>query len=62
MFQKKTSEITLEQAKFAEFLLEIDQKILPRKIGAGLNFKITLASLHINPDVKVFREIGQKGT
>jgi hypothetical protein len=34
----------------AEFLLEIDLKILLRKTGARLNFKIALTSLHTEPD------------
>jgi hypothetical protein len=34
---------------YAEFLLEIDLKILLRKTGARLNFKIALTSLHIDP-------------
>jgi hypothetical protein len=37
------------QVWYAEFLLEIDLKILLRKIGARLNFKIALKSLHIDP-------------
>ncbi len=36
-------------AWYAEFLLEIDLKNLPRKTGARLNFKIALMSLHIDP-------------
>jgi hypothetical protein len=32
------------QALYAEFLLEIHLKILPRKTGARLNLKITLIS------------------
>jgi hypothetical protein len=35
------------QAWYAEFLLEIDLKILPRKTGARLIFKIALMSLHV---------------
>jgi hypothetical protein len=34
-------------------LLEIDRKILVRKTGAILNFKITLISLHIDPKAKL---------
>jgi hypothetical protein len=34
-------------------LLEIDLKILLRKKGARLNFKITLVFLHIDPGLKV---------
>jgi hypothetical protein len=41
----------LELAWYAEFLLEIDLKILIIKTGARLNFKIALTSLHIWPDV-----------
>jgi hypothetical protein len=41
-------------AWYAEFLLEIDLKILLTKTGARLNFKITLISLHINPAVLVY--------
>jgi hypothetical protein len=37
------------QAWFAEFLLEINLKILLRKTGARLNFRIALLSLHIDP-------------
>jgi hypothetical protein len=37
------------QAWYAEFLLEMDLKILLRKTGARLNFKIALISLHIDP-------------
>jgi hypothetical protein len=36
-------------AWYAELLLEIDLKILLRKTGARLIFKITLISLHIDP-------------
>ena len=36
-------------AWYAEFLLEIDLKILLRKTGTRLNLKITLISLHIDP-------------
>jgi hypothetical protein len=36
-------------AWYAEFLLEIDLKILLRKTGARLIFKIALISLHIDP-------------
>jgi hypothetical protein len=36
------------QAWYAEFLLEIDLKILLRKAGARLIFKIALISLHID--------------
>jgi hypothetical protein len=36
-------------AWYSEFLLEIDLKILLRKTGASLNFKIDLVSLHISP-------------
>ncbi len=39
------------QASYAEFLLEIDLKILLRKTGARLNFKIELISLHIDPEL-----------
>jgi hypothetical protein len=35
---------------YAEFLREIDLKILLRKTVARLNFKITLMSLQIDPD------------
>jgi hypothetical protein len=38
------------QAWYAEFLLEIDLKILLRKTGARLIFKIALTSLHIDSD------------
>jgi hypothetical protein len=38
-----------DQAWYAEFLLEINLKILLRKTGARLNFKIALMSLHIDP-------------
>jgi hypothetical protein len=38
-------------AWYAEFLLEIDLKILLRKTGARLNFKIALISLHTDPGV-----------
>jgi hypothetical protein len=38
-----------DQAWYAEFLLEIDLKILLRKTGVRLNFKITLISLHMDP-------------
>jgi hypothetical protein len=37
------------QAWYAEFLLEINLKILLGKTGGRLNFKITLISLHIYP-------------
>jgi hypothetical protein len=37
-------------AWYAEFLLEIDLKILLRKTGARLIFKIALISLHIDPE------------
>ncbi len=40
------------QAWCAEFLLEINLKILLRKAGARLNFKIALKSLHIDPGFK----------
>jgi hypothetical protein len=36
-------------AWYAEFLLEIDLKILLRKTGARLSFKIALLSLHVDP-------------
>jgi hypothetical protein len=36
-------------AWYAEFLFEINLKILLRKTRARLNFKITLISLHIDP-------------
>jgi hypothetical protein len=36
-------------AWYAEFILEINLKILLRKTGARLNFKIALISLHIDP-------------
>jgi hypothetical protein len=36
-------------AWYAEFLLEIHLKVLLRKTGARLNFKIALISLHIDP-------------
>jgi hypothetical protein len=36
-------------AWYAKFLLEIDLKVLLRKTGARLNFKIALISLHIDP-------------
>jgi hypothetical protein len=38
-----------DEAWYAEFLLEMDLKILLRKIGARLIFKIALISLHIDP-------------
>jgi hypothetical protein len=41
-----------DQAWYAEFLLEINLKILLRKTGARLNYKITLISLHIDPGLK----------
>jgi hypothetical protein len=37
-------------AWYAEFLLEIDLKILLRKTGARLNLKLRLISLHIDPE------------
>jgi hypothetical protein len=37
------------QAWYAEFLLEINLKILISKTGAGLNLKIELISLLIDP-------------
>jgi hypothetical protein len=37
-------------AWYAKFLLEISLKILLRKTGARLNFKIALISLHIDPE------------
>jgi hypothetical protein len=39
------------QAWYAEFLLEINFKILLRKTRARLNFKIALISLHIDADL-----------
>jgi hypothetical protein len=36
------------QALYAEFLLEIDHKIILRKTGGRLNFKVALISLHID--------------
>jgi hypothetical protein len=45
---------TRDQAWYAEFLLEIDLKILMRKTGARLILKIELKSLHINPARKNF--------
>jgi hypothetical protein len=39
---------TLELAWYAEFLLEIDLEILPRKNGERLNLKIELISLYID--------------
>jgi hypothetical protein len=36
-------------AWYAEFLLKINLKILPRKTGTRLNFKIAFISLHIYP-------------
>jgi hypothetical protein len=39
------------QALYAEFLLEIDVKILLRKTGARSNLKISLISLHIDPGI-----------
>jgi hypothetical protein len=39
------------QAWCAEFLLKIDPKVLPRKIGARFKCKITLISPHIDPDL-----------
>jgi hypothetical protein len=41
--------LTTELAWYAEFFLEINLKILLRKTGARLNFKIALISLHIHP-------------
>jgi hypothetical protein len=38
----------LDLAWYAEFLLEIDLKILLRKTGARLNMKIKHLSLHIS--------------
>jgi hypothetical protein len=49
--QDKCPDIILfseDLAWYAEFLLEIDLKILLRKIGARLIFKIALISLHID--------------
>jgi hypothetical protein len=43
------------QAWYADFLLEIDLKILLRKTGARLNFKIALIPLHIDPDEFIFK-------
>jgi hypothetical protein len=40
------------QAWYAEFLLEIDLKVLLRKTGARLIFKIALISLHIDPGLR----------
>jgi hypothetical protein len=40
------------EAWYAENLLKIDLKILLRKTGARLNFKIALISLHIDPGDK----------
>jgi hypothetical protein len=37
-------------ARYAEFLLEINLKILLRKTGPRLNLKFTLKSLHIHPE------------
>jgi hypothetical protein len=44
-------------AWYAEFLLEIDLKILLRKIGARLIFKIALISLHIDPELQTRPDI-----
>jgi hypothetical protein len=40
--------LVLHQARYAELLLEINLKILLRKTGARLNFKIALIYLHID--------------
>jgi hypothetical protein len=47
--QVRASKLVEHQAWYAEFLLEIDLKILLRKTGARLNLKISLISLHIDP-------------
>jgi hypothetical protein len=47
------------QAWYAEFLLEVILKILLRKTGVRLNFKIALISLHIDPG---FNPINQKNS
>jgi hypothetical protein len=39
------------QAWYAEFLLEIDLKVLLTKTGSRLIFKIALKSLHIDPEL-----------
>jgi hypothetical protein len=39
------------RAWYAEFLLEIDLKILLRKTGARLNLKTELIFVHIEPDL-----------
>jgi hypothetical protein len=39
-------------AWYAEFLLKMDLKILLRKTGGRLIFKIALISLHIDPDAQ----------
>jgi hypothetical protein len=47
-------------AWYAEFLLEINLRILSRKIGARLNFKIALISLHSDPDAGIADVLGWK--
>jgi hypothetical protein len=42
-----------DQAWYAELMLEIDLKILLRKTGARLIFKIALISLHIDPEINL---------
>jgi hypothetical protein len=44
-------------AWYAELLLEMNLKILLRKTGARLNFKIALKSLHIDPAIKLSQEV-----
>jgi hypothetical protein len=61
VFQKRTFPILMSktqvsfvkrhQAWYAEFLLEINLKILLRKTGARLIFKIAHMSLHIDPGI-----------
>jgi hypothetical protein len=48
-FKKNISRFSACLAWYAEFLLEIDLKILLRKTGARLIFKIALISLHFDP-------------
>jgi hypothetical protein len=43
----KSFDFFTEQAWYAEFLLEINHKILLKKTGTRLIFKIALISLHI---------------
>jgi hypothetical protein len=51
----KTEQLSFRSWCRAEFLLEINLKILLRKTGARLKFKIALISLHIDPE-PIFEE------